>query len=300
MYPLALRRLFVSSLFVLALPAAAADVAAYHGQHVDAAELEAAFATMAPNLRTAVLDKPDSARNFAADLLTRRVLAERARAEKLDADPVLAARARQAADMVLLDAWLTRIADAAADPAAVAALAREEYRAYPERFRRGDEVHARHILLPSCACVNDKGRAQAEAVLARLKAGEDFAALAAEFSIDKSNAGKGGDLGFFGRGRMVKEFEDAAFALKEPGELSDLVETRFGYHIIRLEARRDEGQRTFDEVRESLEASIAARLKNKARNDYVLALHAEEGFAIDEAALAAALEKLRSIEAPAN
>ena len=291
---LKLKRLFVSCCALLALPAAADDVAHYDGQRIDTTELKAAFDALGPDLRAAVLQKPDSARNFAIDLLTRRVLAERAHAQQLDADPLVAARARQATDLVFLEATLRRVADAAVDPATVAALAREEYRAYPEKFRRDDQVHVRHILLPACACVDDKGRAQAEAVLARLKAGEDFAALAAELSIDKSNAAKGGDLGFFARGRMVKEFEDAAFALTEPGQLSDLVETRFGYHIIRFEERRDAGQRGFDEVREELEASIAARLKNKARQDYVLALHAEEGFRVDEAALTRAIDALRA------
>ncbi len=80
-------------------------------------------------------------------------------------------------------------------------------------------------------------KAKAEEVLAKLRAGGDFNALAKEHSVDTSNKDRGGDLGWFGRGMMVKPFEDAAFALK-PGELSGIVETQFGYHIIKLEERR--------------------------------------------------------------
>jgi len=83
-------------------------------------------------------------------------------------------------------------------------------------------------------------RAKLEAVLARVRAGEDFNKLADEFTEDPSGKGKGGDLGWFGRGVMVKPFEDAAFALK-PGEVSNVFETVFGFHIVKLDERRAQG-----------------------------------------------------------
>lgn len=92
----------------------------------------------------------------------------------------------------------------------------------------GEQVHARHILVAT--------EEEAQQALARLQAGEAFEALAKELSIDTTNKDQGGDLGWFGRGAMVAPFEEAVFAL-QPGGVSDIVQTDYGYHIIRLEER---------------------------------------------------------------
>ena len=109
---------------------------------------------------------------------------------------------------------------------------------FQEKYRRGESniVSLSHIFIEPVASTEqqDKIRPQAEAILERIRAGEDFAALAKEYSQDPGSASRGGDLGFFGRGTMVPAFEDVAFSLKV-GEVSGLVQSQFGFHIIRVE-----------------------------------------------------------------
>ncbi|MHB8881361.1 MAG: peptidylprolyl isomerase [Thermodesulfovibrionales bacterium] len=132
------------------------------------------------------------------------------------------------------------------------------YSTKKDDFKAPETVKARHILLRVKRDASDEEKKQlrekAEGVLKRAKAGEDFVKLVTEFSEDASKS-VGGDLGYFPKGKTVKPFEEAAFAMK-PGEISGIVESRFGYHIIKVEDRRPAGLLPLEEVREKIKKNI--------------------------------------------
>jgi peptidyl-prolyl cis-trans isomerase C len=129
------------------------------------------------------------------------------------------------------------------------------YEKNPERFQQSESVRAAHILVLVPQGADDKtraaARARAETALKAAKAGQDFAQLARRYSNDAS-AQRGGDLGFLPKGQMVPAFEAAAFAL-EPGQVSDLVETQFGYHVIKALEKRPARQIPFVEAAAQIE-----------------------------------------------
>jgi len=146
---------------------------------------------------------------------------------------------------------------------------RRHYDANRNHYRQEEQVRARHILLLARDAepeVEKSAKERADSLLAAIrKGGGDFADLARRFSQEPGAAITGGDLGWFGRGRMAKEFEEAAFALA-PGQVSPVVKTGFGYHIIRLEDRKPTGTRPFSEVRDEIRQRMAqARGDSTAR-----------------------------------
>ncbi len=125
-----------------------------------------------------------------------------------------------------------------------------------DRFVQPEERRASHILIASEKIGKDKARARAEALLQEIgKNPASFADLAKKNSDDPGSAAKGGDLGFFGRGMMVKPFEDATFLLKD-GEISGIVESDFGFHIIKLTGIHAAKEKPFSEVRGEIEAEL--------------------------------------------
>jgi len=148
------------------------------------------------------------------------------------------------------------------------------YNAHRDDWKQEEQVHARHILLK----VDDKRTAAAAegalaAVRKRIEAGEDFAKLATELSDDPGSKAKGGDLGFFGRGRMIKEFEEAAFNAA-PGALVGPIQTSFGYHLIQVLEKRAAGERPFSEAEPQVRARLAVERADTAAEAKATALAA--------------------------
>ena len=147
--------------------------------------------------------------------------------------------------------------------------AEDEVRGYYDsnmsQYRTPGQVRASHILLRIGEDDEPEVAARAAGLAARARRGEDFAALAREFSEDEGTAASGGDLGTFGRGRMVPEFEAAAFSMG-PGDISDPVKSAFGYHVILVTEAEEEVTEPFEDVRASIENILKQeRASSRAR-----------------------------------
>jgi peptidyl-prolyl cis-trans isomerase C len=146
------------------------------------------------------------------------------------------------------------------------------YAKNPDQFKQGDSVRASHILIAvpkgADAAAKAQARAKAEQVLEDVKSGKDFAALAKEHSADPGSAVQGGDLGFFQQGQMVGPFNDAAFSLA-PGAISDLVETEFGFHIIKVAEKKPGRTIPLEEVKPQVEQYLEQLNRQNETESYV-------------------------------
>jgi peptidyl-prolyl cis-trans isomerase D len=131
-----------------------------------------------------------------------------------------------------------------------------QYEQNKDQYSTPEQVRASHILLNTEGKDEAAVKAQAESLLKQVRAGGDFAALATRYSQDEASAKNGGDLDYFGRGRMVKEFEDVAFSLA-PGSISDLVKTQYGFHIIKVVDKKPATTKPLEEVRQQIADQLA-------------------------------------------
>ena len=237
------------------------------GVSISTQDMQAELQRMPEAVRERFLNEPEQFRELVQNLYLRKALAAQAQASGLGQTPETTHKLATARETILAEAYVDRIAESAT-PASAAIDKRIQsiYKAEPERFRTPAETHARHILIKG---KDADARAQAEKLLQELRHGADFETLARQHSADPGSAAKGGDLGFFPKGKMVPAFDAALDALDKPGSLSPVVESEFGLHIIRLEARKPGTLRPFDEVKEQLRAETVAKLQQDARKKEV-------------------------------
>lgn len=189
---------------------------------------------------------------FLDELIKRELLYQEAERLGLGKDKEFLEKVEEFKRMTLLSTLLKKEVE---DKAVVSdAEIKEYYDKNPQEFKT-DQVRASHILVEK--------EDEAKGIIERLKKGEDFSKLAESLSKDPGSASKGGDLGFFGRGRMIPEFEEVAFSLK-PGEISQQpLKTRFGYHIIKVTERKEGSLLPLENVKDKINGKLVSEKQRR-------------------------------------
>ncbi len=224
-----------------------------------------------PEFYKPMLIEPEAKRKFLEKIIDREVLLLEAKRAGIDKREDVRRKIRECQKGVILEAFLSEILSGKDE------VSEEEVRRYydehKEEFYLKERIRVRHIVV--------KTLEEALRIKKRLQEGEDFAELARRYSISPS-AKRGGDLGYIQRGQVGREFEEAAFSLKRPGEISDIVKTTFGYHIIRLEDRKPPRQLSFEEVKDEIRQRLREEKRQRALREYIERVKARYKIVINE------------------
>lgn len=249
-------------------------VAFFDGEELSLDEFRVYIEKLPAQVRPMVAS-PERRKQFLETFILTRLLVKDAKSRGLDKDEEIQSKLREQEDRLILQKVFE-------DLQGTITVSDEEAEAYYEANQEEfstTEIRASHILV--------EDEASAGEVLEKVR--EDpgsFAKLAKEISKDSGTASKGGDLGFFGRGRMVPAFEQAAFALKEPGDISEVVKSPFGNHIIMLTEKKVGELRPLDQVKEQIRAKLISGQREKKMEEYFEQLKADAKMRIDEEVLA--------------
>ena len=247
----------VTALVLLAgLPARAQDanpvLAKVNGAEIRQSDLTLAEEELGPSL--AQMDPSTKRQNVLAFLIDMKIVAKAAEDKKVENNEDFKKRLAFTRNRLLMDSLLATEGKAATTDEAM----KKVYEDASKQITAEQEVHARHILVPT--------EDEAKTVVEELKKGADFAELAKKKSKDPG-ASDGGDLGFFTKEQMVPEFSAVAFTL-EPGKISDPVKSQFGWHVIKVEEKRNRQAPAFEQVKAQIETYVT----RKAQAEYVAKL----------------------------
>lgn len=240
----------IASVFAVAAHADSGDyvILKLDGKEYKKSRFERELKNILPGNQDVKIDTfpPKVREEIVKKIATNILLAEEADKAGMKNDPEVKERLLFLEAQVMIDAYLRKKSKDVVTDSAIKA----EYKRIADKEGGKEEVHARHILV--------KTEDEAKDILKRLKAGEDFAKLAKEKSTDPGSGEKGGDLGYFTKDQMVKEFADAAFAL-DKGKTSDPVKSDFGWHIIQVEDKRKVQLPDLDKVRGQIENQLTQK-----------------------------------------
>jgi len=254
------------------------------------ADYEAELQRLPAASRAGFASDPRRITTLLNNMLVGKTMAAEGRKGGLDRDPLVQRRMALEAEKVLAEAEAQRIeALAGAEFDAKVALylpkARERYLVDKDKFVVPEEIEASHILFLTNARSEAAALALAQQVEAKLAVGADFAALARELSEDQATKSGGGHLSWFGAKQMDPGFAKAAFALKNAGDVSPPVLSRFGYHVIRLDGRRPQRQKSFDEVKDQLIADMRQAYVTEQQALKVAAIRNDPALKVNQTAL---------------
>jgi peptidyl-prolyl cis-trans isomerase C len=258
------------------IPARAADdpvVAKVGNDKITLSQFQQELTNLPPNLRQMAAN-PKVQKEFLEQLATTRLLYQEGVDQGLLKDPKVKKQIDDMTRKIVLGTLLQKEIEGRIKPPTEPQM-EQYYKQHLNEFSQEKQVHASHILV--------KDKATADKLEAKLKKGADFATLAKENSTCPSSS-QGGDLGFFTRNRMVKEFSDAAFALK-PGEISAPVKTKFGYHIIKVNEIKEASAKPFAEVKAAIRNKLIQEEKGRVFEEYVNSLKKKIKFEIFPEAL---------------
>jgi peptidyl-prolyl cis-trans isomerase C len=224
-----------------------------------------------PEVQKKLQDEPEQRVNLVRQLLTTNAIATKARSAGFDKKPEVMEQLGYLIDQFLAQEYLLKVVTASVT--VPDGDLKKYYKEHEQEFLLPEKVTARHIFIEvskeSGPEAKAKAQARADGILLRLKKGEDFAKLAKEVSDDADSAAKGGALGVIAPGKTnSEEFEKAAFALKA-GEISAVIATPFGYHIIKVDERQERRTASFEEAREYIAATLKRELEQKKAQEFV-------------------------------
>jgi peptidyl-prolyl cis-trans isomerase C len=214
-------------------------------------------ASLPPQLRMAVERNPQLREQLLDRWVQLTLMALEARSQKMQDKPDVKKRIEDMTNALLAQEYMRKNIQGKAQVSDKEV--KDYYEKHKAEFVEPEQVKARHILVKVPNNADEKAwtdaRKKAEMIEGKLKKGGDFSVLAKEYSDDPGSKGRGGELGYFQKGRMVPEFEKAAFALKV-GQISDPIKTTFGYHIIQVQDKKQAKKLSLDEVQQTIRQKL--------------------------------------------